>query len=53
MSKNLNSELKKVENCTYDPSKHGVEGSPGAMGRRPYRERPVDYMDYINHLLSK
>jgi hypothetical protein len=28
MSKNLNSKLKKEENCTCDPSKRGVKGSP-------------------------
>jgi hypothetical protein len=39
MSKNLNSELKKEESYTSDPSKHGVEGLPGALGRRPYGER--------------
>jgi hypothetical protein len=36
MSKNLNSKLKREENCTCDPSKHEVEGSPGALGRRLY-----------------
>jgi hypothetical protein len=52
MSKNLNSELKKQESYTYDPSKRGVEGSPGVLGCRPYGERPVDYTNFINHLLS-
>jgi hypothetical protein len=38
MGKNLNSELKKEDSYTCDPSKHGVEGSPGGwdtdhMGR--------------------
>jgi hypothetical protein len=42
MSKNLNSELKKEESYTYDPSKHGVEGSSGVLGRGPYGERPAD-----------
>jgi hypothetical protein len=52
MSKNLNSNLKKEENYTCDTSKHGVEGSPGALGRRPYVERHTDCMNYVNHLLS-
>jgi hypothetical protein len=52
MSKNLNYELKKEENYTYDPSKRGVEGSSGLLGHRPYGERPMDCMNYINHLLS-
>jgi hypothetical protein len=39
MSKNLNSELKKEESYTSDLSKHGVEGLPGVLGRRPYGER--------------
>jgi hypothetical protein len=51
MSKNLNSKLKKEDDCTYDPLKRGVEGLPGA-GRGPYRERFVDFMNYVNHLLS-
>jgi hypothetical protein len=38
MSKNLNSELKKEKSYTCDPSKCGVEGSPGALGREPYGE---------------
>jgi hypothetical protein len=46
MSKNLNSELKNEENFTCDPSRHGVEGSPGAVGRRPYEERHADCMTY-------
>jgi hypothetical protein len=53
MGKNLNSELKKEENCTCDPSKCGVEGSPGVVGCGPYGKRHVDYMNYVNHLLSK
>jgi hypothetical protein len=53
MSKNLNFELKKKENCTYDLSRHGVKGSPGVLGHGPYGERHVDCTNYINHLLSK
>jgi hypothetical protein len=52
MRKNLNSELKKEEDCNYDPSKGGVDGSPGALGHGPYGERPADCMNYVNHLLS-
>jgi hypothetical protein len=52
MSKNLNSKLKKEENCTCDPSKRGVKGSPGALGHGTYGERPADCTNYINHLLS-
>jgi hypothetical protein len=52
MSKNLNSKLKKEEDCTCDPLKRGVEGSPGTLGCRPYGERPADYTNYINNLLS-
>jgi hypothetical protein len=52
MSKNLNFELKKEESYTCDPSKRGVEGSPGALGRGPYGERHVDCTNYVNHLLS-
>jgi hypothetical protein len=52
MSKNLNSDLKKEDSYTYDPSKRGVEGSPDALGRGPYGERVVDCTNYINHLLS-
>jgi hypothetical protein len=52
MSKNLNFELKKEESYTCDPSKRGVEESSGALGRRPYGERPVDCTNYANHLLS-
>jgi hypothetical protein len=52
MSKNLNYELKKQEKYTCDPSKCGVEGSPGALGRRPFRERHVDCTNYVNQLLS-
>jgi hypothetical protein len=52
MSKNLNSELKKEESYTCNPSKRGVEGSMGALGRGPYGERPADCTNYINHLLS-
>jgi hypothetical protein len=52
MSKNLNSELKKDDSYTCDPSKRGVEGSSGALGRGTYGERPVDYRNYVNHLLS-
>jgi hypothetical protein len=52
MSKNLNSELKKKESYTCDPSKCGVEGSSGALGCGPYGERPADCTNYVNHLLS-
>jgi hypothetical protein len=52
MSKNLNFELKKEESYTCDPSKHGVEGSLGKLGCGPYGERPADYTNYVNHLLS-
>jgi hypothetical protein len=52
MSKNLNSESKKKENYTCDPSKCGVEGSSSALGRGPYGERPVNYTNYVNQLLS-
>jgi hypothetical protein len=52
MSKNLNSELKKKKDCTYDPSKRGVKGSPGALERGPYNVRHANCMNYINHLLS-
>jgi hypothetical protein len=51
MSKNLNSELKKEESYTCDPSRHGVEGSLGALGCRLYGERFTDCTNYINHLL--
>jgi hypothetical protein len=36
MSKNLNFELKKEEDCTCDPLKREVEGPPGALGCRPF-----------------
>jgi hypothetical protein len=52
MSKNLNSELKKEESYVCDPSNHEVEGLPGALGCRPYGERHVDCINYVNHLLS-
>jgi hypothetical protein len=52
MSKNLNFELKTEENYTCDPSKCGVEGSSGVLGRGPYGERPADCTNYVNHLLS-
>jgi hypothetical protein len=52
MSKNLNSKLKKEGSYTYDPLKHGVEESSGALGPRPYEKRPADCTNYINHLLS-
>jgi hypothetical protein len=52
MSTNLNSELKKEENCTCDTSKRGVEGSPGALGHGLYGDMPTDYTNYVNHLLS-
>jgi hypothetical protein len=54
MSKNLNSELKKKHNFTFDLSRRGVEGSPGAVGRkicdgRPYGEKLVNCMTYVNY----
>jgi hypothetical protein len=52
MSKNLNSELKKEENCTYYPSMSGVGRSSGALGHGLYGERPMNCTNYINHLLS-
>jgi hypothetical protein len=52
MSKNLNSELKREKSYTSDPSKNGVDGSLGALGRGPYGERHVDCINYVNHLLS-
>jgi hypothetical protein len=52
MSKNLNSELKKEENYTCDPLKHGADGSPSALGYGPYGERPTDCTNYVSHLLS-
>jgi hypothetical protein len=52
MSKNLNSELKKEESYTYDLSKHGVEGSPGALGCGLYGERLANCTNYVNHFLS-
>jgi hypothetical protein len=44
--------LKKKESYTCDPSNHGVKGSPGALGHEPYGERPADYTNYVNNLLS-
>jgi hypothetical protein len=52
MSKNLNSELKKEESYTCDPSKREVEGPSGVLGHEPYGERHVDCTNYVNHLLS-
>jgi hypothetical protein len=52
MSKNLNSELKNEESYTCDPSKDGVEGSPGASGRALYGERFAECKNCVNHLLS-
>jgi hypothetical protein len=52
MSKNLNSELKKKENYTYDSSKCGIEGSQGVLVCEPYGERPADCTNYVNLLLS-
>jgi hypothetical protein len=52
MSKILNYELKREENYTYDLSKREVEGSPGALGHKPYGERPTDCTNCVNHLLS-
>jgi hypothetical protein len=51
MSKNLNSQLKKEESYTCDPSKCGVEGSTGVLGHGPYGKRYADCINYINHLL--
>jgi hypothetical protein len=51
MSQNLNSELRMEESYTCDPSKRGVEGSPGALGHEPYGERLADCINYVNHLL--
>jgi hypothetical protein len=48
MSKNLNSELKKEESYTCDPSK----GPLGVLGHGPYGERHVGCTNYVNHLLS-
>jgi hypothetical protein len=48
----VNSELKKEESYTCDPLKRGVEGSLGALRRRPYGERFIDCTNYVNHLLS-
>jgi hypothetical protein len=53
MSKNLNSELKKEENFTCDPSRHWVEGSLSAVEHEPYGERPTNGTIYVNHLLPK
>jgi hypothetical protein len=44
--------IENKENYTCDPSKRGVEGSPGALGHKPYGERHVDYTNSVNHLLS-
>jgi hypothetical protein len=52
MSKNLNSELKKEESYTCDPSNRGVKGSSGALERGQYGERLVNYTNYVNNLLS-
>jgi hypothetical protein len=52
MSKNLNSELKKEESYTCDPSNRGVKESSSVLGRGSYGERHVDCTNYINHLLS-
>jgi hypothetical protein len=52
MCKNLNSELKKEENYTYDPSKRGINESPGALGCGPYGERHAECTNYDNYLLS-
>jgi hypothetical protein len=48
----MNFKLKKEKSYTCDPSNRGVEGSPGALGCGPYGERPVDFINYVNHLLS-
>jgi hypothetical protein len=52
MSQNLDSELKKEDSYTSDPSKRGVEGSSVVLGCGPYGETPTDCTNYINHLLS-
>jgi hypothetical protein len=52
MNKNLNSELKKEESYTCDPTKRGVEGSPSALEHGLYGERPADCTNYVNHFLS-
>jgi hypothetical protein len=52
MSKKLNSELKKYESYTCDPSKRGVGGLSCVLGRESYGERYVDCINYVNHLLS-
>jgi hypothetical protein len=39
------------ESYTCDLSKHGVEGSLGALGREPYGEWPTDCTNYVNNLL--
>jgi hypothetical protein len=52
MSKNLNFELKKEEDCTCDLSRCGEKGSPDALERGPYGERHAVYMNYVNYLLS-
>jgi hypothetical protein len=44
--------MKKEESYTCDPSKCGVEGSPGALGCGLYGERPTDCTNYDNNLLS-
>jgi hypothetical protein len=52
MNTNLNSDFKKEKSYTCDPSKRGVKGSSGALGRGMYGERHVDSTNYVNHLLS-
>jgi hypothetical protein len=52
MSKNLNSILKNEESYTCDPSKCGVDGSPGVLGCGLYGERSADCKNYVNYLLS-
>jgi hypothetical protein len=51
MSKNLNSVLKNEESYTCNPSKRGIEESPGALGHGPYGEGHTDCTNYVNHLL--
>jgi hypothetical protein len=48
MNKNLNSELKKEESYTCDPSKRGFERSSGALGHEPYGERLADCTNYVH-----
>jgi hypothetical protein len=53
MSKNLNSELKKEESYTYDPSNRGIERSSGALGHGLYKERHIMLIIYHQIELDK